>query len=65
MIYIVRDINCYLETKISNKILILGFFLNRLKEKEMLSMAFYDWNHDGNKDFMDDYLEYNIYKSNQ
>lgn len=25
-------------------------------------MAFYDWNHDGNKDFMDDYLEYNIYK---
>lgn len=33
-----------------------------MKDKEMLSMAFYDWNHDGNKDFMDDYLEYNIYK---
>ena len=25
-------------------------------------MAFYDWNHDGKKDFVDDYLEYNIYK---
>lgn len=25
-------------------------------------MAFYDWNHDGKKDFADDYLEYNIYK---
>ena len=28
----------------------------------MLSMSFYDWNHDGKKDFVDDYLEYNIYK---
>lgn len=25
-------------------------------------MALYDWNHDGKKDFVDDYLEYNIYK---
>lgn len=25
-------------------------------------MAFYDWNHDGKKDFADNYLEYNIYK---
>lgn len=24
-------------------------------------MALYDWNHDGKKDFVDDYLEYNIY----
>lgn len=25
-------------------------------------MAFYDWNHDGKKDFADDFIEYNIYK---
>lgn len=25
-------------------------------------MAFYDWNHDGEKNLIDDYLEYNIYK---
>lgn len=25
-------------------------------------MAFYDWNRDGKRDFVDDYLEYNIYK---
>ena len=25
-------------------------------------MAFYDWNRDGKKDMVDDYLEYNIYK---
>ena len=25
-------------------------------------MALYDWNQDGKKDFVDDYLEYNIYK---
>lgn len=25
-------------------------------------MAFYDWNHDGKKDFTDDFIEYNIYK---
>lgn len=25
-------------------------------------MAFYDWNKDGKKDFVDDYIEYNIYK---
>ena len=25
-------------------------------------MAFYDWNRDGKKDLVDDYLEYNIYK---
>ena len=25
-------------------------------------MAFYDWNRDGKKDFVDDYIEYNIYK---
>lgn len=24
-------------------------------------MAFYDWNRDGKKNFVDDYLEYNIY----
>ena len=26
-------------------------------------MAFYDWNHDGKKDWKDNYIEYNIYKS--
>lgn len=25
-------------------------------------MAMYDWNHDGNKDFSDDYIEYQIYE---
>ena len=25
-------------------------------------MAFYDWNHDGKKNLIDDYIEYNIYK---
>lgn len=25
-------------------------------------MAFYDWNHDGEKNLVDDYLEYNIYR---
>lgn len=25
-------------------------------------MAFYDWNHNGKKDFGDDFIEYNIYK---
>lgn len=25
-------------------------------------MAFYDWNHNGKKDFTDDFIEYNIYK---
>lgn len=25
-------------------------------------MAFYDWNQDGKKDLIDDYIEYNIYK---
>lgn len=25
-------------------------------------MAMYDWNHDGKKDVMDDYIEYQIYK---
>ena len=25
-------------------------------------MAFYDWNNNGKKDLVDDYLEYNIYK---
>lgn len=25
-------------------------------------MAFNDWNKDGKKDFVDDYIEYNIYK---
>lgn len=25
-------------------------------------MVFYDWNRDGKKDMVDDYLEYNIYK---
>lgn len=25
-------------------------------------MALFDWNHNGKKDFMDDYIEYNIYK---
>ena len=25
-------------------------------------MAMHDWNRDGKKDFVDDYLEYNIYK---
>lgn len=25
-------------------------------------MAFYDWNRDGKKDFIDDFIEYQIYK---
>ena len=25
-------------------------------------MAFHDWNHDGKKDFTDDYIEYQVYK---
>ena len=25
-------------------------------------MAFFDWNKDGKKDFVDDYIEYNIYR---
>ncbi len=25
-------------------------------------MALYDWDHNGKKDIIDDYLEYNIYK---
>ena len=25
-------------------------------------MAFFDWNHNGKKDWQDDYIEYNIYK---
>jgi len=25
-------------------------------------MAFYDWNHNGKKDFTDDFIEYQIYK---
>ena len=25
-------------------------------------MAFHDWNHDGKKDFTDDFIEYQIYK---
>lgn len=25
-------------------------------------MAFYDWNHDGKKDFTDNFIEYNVYK---
>ena len=25
-------------------------------------MAFHDWNNNGKKDFVDDYIEYNIYK---
>ncbi len=25
-------------------------------------MAFYDWNKDGKKDIVDDYIEYNVYK---
>ena len=25
-------------------------------------MAFYDWNHDGKKNLLDDYIEYKIYK---
>ena len=26
-------------------------------------MAFSDWNHDGKKDFIDDLIEYQIYKN--
>ena len=26
-------------------------------------MAFFDWNHDGKKDFRDDFIEYQIYKN--
>lgn len=25
-------------------------------------MAFYDWNHDGKKDMVDDFIEYQVYK---
>ena len=30
--------------------------------KEMIVMALYDWNKDGKKNCVDDYIEYNIYK---
>ena len=26
-------------------------------------MAFFDWNHDGKKDFTDDFIEYQVYKN--
>lgn len=28
-------------------------------------MAFHDWNHDGKKDFTDDFIEYQIYKQSK
>lgn len=28
-------------------------------------MAFHDWNHDGKKDFADDFIEYQIYKQSK
>ena len=52
----------YTETKMRNESLILGFFFYGLKEKEMLNMAFNDWNHDGRKDWQDNYIEYQIYR---
>ena len=53
----------YTETKMRNEPLILGFFFNRLKRKEMLNMAFNDWNHDGKKDWQDNYIDYQIYRN--
>ena len=55
-------IRIYTETKMRNAPLILGFFFYRLKRKEMLNMAFNDWNHDGRKDWQDNYMEYQIYR---
>ena len=55
-------IRIYTETKMRNESLILGFFFYRLKRKEMLNMAFNDWNHDGRKDWQDNYIEYQIYR---
>ena len=52
----------YTETKMRNESLILGFFFYGLKEKEMLNMAFNDWNHDGRKDWQDNYIDYQIYR---
>ncbi len=28
----------------------------------LIEMAFYDWNHNGKKDWQDNFIEYNIYK---
>lgn len=36
--------------------------LIEIKLKEVMDMAFYDWNHDGKKDFTDDFIEYQNYK---
>ena len=55
-------IRIYTETKMKNEPLILGFFFYKLKRKEMLNMAFNDWNHDGRKDWQDNYIEYQIYR---
>lgn len=33
-----------------------------LNDKEMLSIALHDWNHNGKNDWQDDYIEYQIYK---
>ena len=52
----------YTETKMRNEPFILGFFFYKLKRKEMLNMAFNDWNHDGRKDWQDNYIEYQIYR---
>ena len=35
---------------------------NITKSQEGFGMAFYDWNHDGKKDMVDDFIEYQVYK---
>lgn len=45
----------------------VGLLLVALSEillwvRERLSMALHDWNHDGKKDWQDNFIEYQIYK---
>lgn len=42
--------------------MIIGWMKWENNEQEVATMAFYDWNHDGKKDFTDDFIEYHIYK---
>ena len=36
--------------------------LSKKYESEVINMAIYDWNKDGKKDMVDDFVEYQIYK---
>ena len=37
--------------------------LSKKSESEVINMAIYDWNKDGKKDMVDDFIEYQIYKN--